>query len=142
MKIIELLSISETQVDEFRELYTELSPSIIVNKEKILRAIESPGTRVFVILDEDEHIIGSATLCVSSLPTGRVASVEAVVVSSRYRGQGLGKMLMEHVIGYARREFPGTAIHLTSNPKRVVANEMYKSLGFQKVETNVYRMEV
>lgn len=60
MKTIELLSISETQVDELRELFAELNPLILVNKEKILRAIESPGTHVFVILDEDEHIVGSA----------------------------------------------------------------------------------
>lgn len=142
MKIIELLSISETQWEEFRELFAELNPSIIVNKEKIVKALESPETNVFVLLDGDEHIIGSATLCVSDLPTGRIASVEAVVVKSQYRGQGLGKMLMEHVIEYARREFPGIAIHLTSNPNRVAANEMYKSIGFQKVDTNVYRMEV
>jgi hypothetical protein len=44
MKTIELLSISETQVDELRELFAELNPLILVNKEKILRAIESPGT--------------------------------------------------------------------------------------------------
>lgn len=84
----------------------------------------------------------SATLCFSELPTGRLASVEAVVVSSRYRGLGYGKMLMEHVIGYVRREFPGIAIHLTSNPKRVAANEMYKSLGFHKVETNVHYLKL
>ena len=142
MKIIELLSISGTQVDEFRELFAELNPSIIVNKEKIVRAQESPETHVFVILDDDEHIIGSATLCVSELPTGRTAGVEAVVVSSRYRGKGFGKMLMEYVVDYARRELGSVAIHLTSNPRRVAANKLYRSLGFQKIETNVYRMEV
>ena len=142
MKIIELLSISGTQVNEFRELFAELNPSIIVNKDKMVRALESPETHVFVILDDDEHIIGSATLCVSELPTRRTAGVEAVVVSSRYRGKGFGKMLMEYVVDYARRELGSVAIHLTSNPRRVAANKLYRSLGFQKIETNVYRMEV
>ena len=129
-------------MDEFRELFAELNPSIIVNKDKMVRALESPETHVFVILDDDEHIIGSTTLCVSELLTGRTAGVEAAVVSSKYRGKGFGKKLMEHVIDYARCEFPRIAIHLTSNPTRVAANELYKSLGFQKIETNVYRMEV
>ena len=129
-------------MDEFRELFAELNPSIIVNKEKIVRAQESPETHVFVILDDDEHIIGSATLCVSELLTGRTAGVEAAVVSSKYRGKGFGKMLMEYVVDYARRELGSVAIHLTSNPRRVAANKLYRSLGFQKIETNVYRMEV
>lgn len=142
MNIVRLLSVSETQVDELMDLFAELNPLIIVNNEKIVSALESSGVYVFVVLDDDDHIIGSASLCVSDLPTGRVASVEAVVVKSWHRGHGLGKMLMEYVIEYTRRELGNVTIQLTSNPMRVAANEMYKSIGFQKVETNVYRKEV
>ncbi len=142
MRIVEFLSVSEAQVVEFRELFAELNPSIVISEEKIFRALDSKGTHVFVLMDEEEHIIGSATLCVSELSTRRTAGVEAVVVSSRYRGKGFGKMLMEYVVDYARRELGSVAIHLTSNPRRVAANKLYRSLGFQKIETNVYRMEV
>lgn len=55
MKIAELLSVSEVQVEEFRELFAELNPSITVSKEKVVKAIESPRTHVFVVLDDDEH---------------------------------------------------------------------------------------
>lgn len=110
--------------------------------EILVAAIENPGTHVFVILDDYERIIGTATLCALTLPTGRTAHIEAVVVKKKYRGQGLGKMLMEHIIDYARCEFPGIVIHLTSNSNRVVANEMYKRLGLKKVETNVYKINV
>ena len=30
---------------------------------------------------------------------------------------------------------------LTSRPSRVVANQLYQSLGFEKRETNVYKMK-
>ena len=141
MKIVELLSVSEAQVEEFRDLFAELNPLILVNKKKIVRAMEATGTHVFALLNDDERIIGTATLCVLELPTGRKADVEAVVVKSHYRGHGLGKMLMEHVIEYVRHELGHVTIHLTSNANRVAANELYKSLGFQKVETNVYMMK-
>ena len=58
-----------------------------------------------------------------------------------YRGQGLGRRLMEHVIGYAKTELHDVAIQLTSRPHRVAANELYQQMGFQKKDTNVYVMK-
>lgn len=33
-------------------------------------------------------------------------------------------------------------IQLTSNPKRVAANRLYQNLGFERYETNCYKMEI
>lgn len=33
-------------------------------------------------------------------------------------------------------------LHLTSNPNRIVANEMYMRMGFDKYTTNCYRMNM
>ena len=88
------------------------------------------------------RIIGTASLCVYDSPTGRKASIEDVVVSSQFRGQGLGRQLMEHVIDYARKELGEVDLHLTSRPSRVAANELYQKLGFQKRETNAYVLKL
>lgn len=142
MKVTELRSLTERQMEEMIEVLGELSQELHVTSKMLVRAIGNPGTHVFALVDNDERIIGSATLCFLELPTGRTAHVEAVVVRKEYRGLGFGKILMEHVIDYARQELRNVTIHLTSNPNRVAANELYKSIGFQKVETNVYMMEV
>lgn len=142
MKIVELLSLTDKHIVELKEVFAELSPNIHVITDTLVRAIENPGTHVFALLDDDGRIIGTATLCVMALPTGSAAHVEAVVVKKECRGQHLGRMLMEHIIDYAHHEVPGITVHLTSNPNRVAANEMYKRLGFVQVETNVYRMKV
>ena len=142
MKVTELVSLTERQMEDMKEVLGELSQKLHVTSGMLVRVVEANGSHVFALLDDDERIIGTATLCVSELPTGRTANVEAVVVKKEVRGQGLGKMMMEHVIDYARREFPGIAIHLTSNPNRVAANKLYKRLGFEKIETNVYKLEV
>ena len=93
------------------------------------------------------RIIGCATLCVFHSPTGTKASIEDVVVSSAYRGQHLGKQLMEYVLEQAKEyapmdstDSPTVELHLTSNPMRVAANKLYQSLGFQRKETNCYQM--
>lgn len=142
MTVTELISLTERQTGEMKEVLGELSQELHVTSEMLVKAVEAKESHVFALLDDDEKIIGTATLCVSKLPTGKRADVEAVVVKKEYRGQGLGKLLMEHVIDYTRQDFSGIAIHLTSNPNRVAANEMYKHLGFEKIETNVYKLEV
>lgn len=88
------------------------------------------------------RILGVATLCVYESPTGRKASVEDVVVSQACRGQHIGKRLMEHIITYARTNLADVDLCLTSRPHRVAANNLYKSLGFQPKETNVYKMPI
>lgn len=142
MIIKELSSLSESQVKDVISLMGELTPGIVVTREMLLRAVDSATSHFFAILEEDDRIIGCATLCVFDSPTGRKASVEDVVVSSSYRGQRLGKLLMERVIEFAKTELHNVEIHLTSRPHRVAANQLYQQLGFQKKETNVYVMKV
>lgn len=49
---------------------------------------------------------------------------------------------MEHIIDYAKKEQSPIDLHLTSNPQRVSANALYKDVGFEKRETNVYGMVI
>jgi GNAT superfamily N-acetyltransferase len=60
---------------------------------------------------------------------GLMCQVESVRVRSDLRGRGLGRELMEHVIELARAR--GAArVELTTNAKRVRAQEFYAELGF------------
>lgn len=93
-------------------------------------------------MGDDEHIVGCATLCVFDTPTGRKACVEDVVVNSAFRGQHIGRKLMDFIIDFARRELGDVDLHLTSRPQRVAANNLYRSVGFQQRETNVYNLEI
>ena len=139
MEIIRLQSVTEAQVGEILALMGELDPEICVTPEMVRQAVEAPGTCFFALMD-GVHIVGCASLCVFYSPTGCKAHVEDVVVSSFYRGQQLGRRLMEHLIDYARTELQGADVYLTSRPHRVAANELYQSLGFCRKETNVYKL--
>ena len=142
MQIVELHTLSTSQEKDILSLMLELDPEINVSSAMLLKAVESLSSHFFAITSPDNRIIGCATLCVFESPTGRKANIEDVVVSSQYRGQGLGKMLMEHVIEYARKELKNVDIHLTSRPHRVAANKLYQQLGFQQKQTNAYVMKV
>lgn len=140
MKILELQTLTPSQTADLLDLMHELDPTIAVTGEMLEQAAEAPGTHLFAAVGNDGRILGCASLCVFDSPTGRKASVEDVVVSSDARRQGIGRALMDHIIGYALRELAPIDLHLTSRPERVAANEMYKRIGFEKRVTNVYRM--
>ena len=64
------------------------------------------------------------------------------MVGSGNRNQGIGRALMEHIIGFAQRELAPIDLNLTSRPERVAVSEMYRKMGFDRRGTNVYRMRL
>ena len=60
--------------------------------------------------------------------------IEDVCVSSKFRGMGIGKALMEEAIKRC-----DNYITLTSRPERVAAHKLYEKLGFVKSNTDVFK---
>lgn len=142
MEIVELKTLTESQALAIQVLIKVLVPGLSVSVERLVSMVEASGTHFFAAVGEDGYIVGCATLCVFDTPTGRKACVEDVVVNPACRGQHIGRMLMEHIIDFARRELGDVDLHLTSSPRRVAANSLYRSVGFQQRETNVYNLEI
>ena len=140
MEIQELQNYTQTQFEDLKLLMSELSDRVNFTQTDLMLVLKDSNCHLYVIFDS-ERIIGCATLCIFHSPTGTKASIEDVVVSSAYRGQHLGKQLMEYVLEQAKA-FAPIELHLTSNPMRVAANKLYQSLGFQKKETNCYQMMI
>lgn len=140
MEILELKSYTQAQFEDLKQLMTELSDKVNFTQTDLILVLKDSNCHLYIVLD-GERVIGCATLCVFHSPTGTKASIEDVVVSSAYRGQHLGKRLMEYVLEQAKAYAPNE-LHLTSNPMRVAANKLYQSLGFQKKKTNCYQMSI
>lgn len=141
MEIIQLHSISNSQADDLQALMEVLDNTVPVTPEVLSAAAECPSTYLFAAV-EDGHILGCASLCITRHPLGLKGGVEDVVVSPAARGRHIGRQLMEHIIAFAREEFSPIELHLTSRPSREKANLLYQSIGFQKHNTNVYKMLV
>ena len=142
MRYIELCTLTESQIDDLLGLMKELTAELTVTRQQQQRSVAAPGTRIFIAENDEKHIVGCATLCVFESPTGRKASVEDVVVLPAYRGQGIGRTLLERIINFARTKLAPIDLRLTSNPTRTEANALYQALGFEKRDTNVYKMEI
>ncbi len=138
MQIVELREVTAQQLTDLTGLMKELSERVTMTEEALLHVLKDDNCRLFALMDEGS-VMGCATLCVFHSPTGRNASVEDVVVSSRCRGRHWGRALMVRVLEEAQM-FAPIEVQLTSKPKRVAANALYQSLGFQRKETNCYRL--
>ena len=108
--------------------------------EALERIVQSPSSELFIL--RGEEVVGMLTIGIYSSPTGRKVWVEDVVVSNEYRGKGLGRKMVEYAIEYCKKHYAPSTLMLTSNPKRVAANELYRSSGFEPKQTNVYKMTI
>ena len=100
--------------------------------------VNSAASRLFILYFE-EKVAGMLTIGNYITPTGPKSWVEDVVVDEKYRGRSLGKILVEFAIEEAGK-ISGNQLMLTSKPARVAANALYRSVGFEPKQTNVYRM--
>ena len=136
----ELFTYTPSDFTDLAVLMQELSSNIVFTRESLDRMLADPNSHLYVIREEG-RIVACACLCIFHQPFSTDATIESVVVSSKMRGKGLGRKLMEHLIEEAAR-IDVDCIHLTSNPKREAANAPYQKMGFERKETNCYVMKV
>ena len=83
--------------------------------------------------------MGTLTLVMLLIPTGRRAWIEDVVVDEAARGRGVGAALTREAVRLARAEGAQT-VDLTSRPSRAAANRLYERLGFRVRDSKVDRL--
>lgn len=98
--------------------------------------IASGNCKLLVAMDNNK-VVGSLTVVLFTIPMGRRARIEDLVVDGPARGQGIGKSLVRQAIAIAREQ-GADGINLTSGPKRRDANRLYRKMGFVQLDTNVY----
>lgn len=136
----ELTTYSEQELAEIDGLMRELSATSFCNEELLDNALKDAGVHVYVIR-ADGRIVATGTLCINHTLEFTMADIEAVVVSSKCRGRGYGKEMISALIE-AAKGFRAHHIQLTSNPRRVAANRLYQAMGFERYETNCYKLEI
>ena len=141
MNVEEVSAADAAVVDAFARLIPQLSESSPPPDATALQAIvDSEASHLLVARDDGGTIIGTTTLVVFRIPTGVRAWIEDVVVDEAARG-GVGKALTRYALDLAKREGAKT-VDLTSRPSREAANGMYKQIGFEQRETNLYRFDL
>lgn len=141
MQILRTTFYDQSHYEDVVRLLGQLTSRTISFSEADYRVLVASSNNPFFLLLDDGRVIGMLTVGVYLSPTGDKAWIEDVVVDKMFRGRGLGRKLVAHAIEYCKSQGINTLM-LTSNPKRVAANALYQSLGFERKETNVYKMDL
>ena len=127
-------------VEAMVRLLPQLSSSAPAPTSAELDEIATSPATVLLVARLDGRIVGSLTLALFRIPTGMRAWIEDVVVDEAARGHGVGDALNRAALEIAAERGART-VDLTSRPSREAANRLYRRLGFQPRETNVYRFD-
>lgn len=140
IKIAEIKHYDEQLVKAFERLTPQLSESApIPTSERLQRIISSPTTHLLAALTDEGAIVGVLTLVFFDIPTYCKAWIEDVITDSDYRGQGIGRALVERAVEMAN-DYGADGIYLTSRPSREVARALYRKVGFEEAPTTVFRL--
>ena len=129
--------------DLFAELFT-LESDFKPEREKQLRGLRlildnTELGRLFVLrIDGKVAGMANALTTVSTAEGGYVLLLEDVIVRREYRGDGLGKMLVEHVLTWAKAEGM-TRVTLLADRDNTGALDFYRKLGFDDSHMKVLR---
>lgn len=141
IKIAQAKKVKTSDLECINALLVQLSgPGKKLSLKGYKEVVASRNTVLFLMTD-GKLVIGMASLILARSTGGFEAYVDDVVVDQEYRGRGLGRKLMVAVIKHAKKAGV-VKIKLTSRPKRVAANKLYQELGFERHDTNAYKMKL
>jgi len=140
IKIREITHYCPEIVDTINRFVSQLTGNeSVITMQQLEAIVSDPNSHLFFAMNDEGEYQGMISVGIYTTPTGRKAWIEDVVVDELYRGQGVGKALTLFAIQYAKEE-QAEVLMLTSNHTRINANKLYKKVGFETKDTNVYRM--
>lgn len=102
-------------------------------KDKLNRFAQSPDQVIFVAVRDDTIGWIHVTLA-EPLESEIFAELRGIVVKEEYRGQGVGKKLIQAAEQWTRNKGI-SRIRIRTNIKRRAVRKYYRSLGFHSIKT-------
>ena len=146
MRITRLTSYTPKIANRVRELLIQLSRSGKdrgeIPKEWFDNLIKSPYHDMLIAYDDNDNIVGIATLSVTMGPiTRKNAYLEDFVTDSSVRGQGVGSALWDEMLKWSAQKGCNNLV-FTCGQGREASQEFYKHKGAEIYDTNFFRKAI
>ena len=146
MNIKPLTEYNPKTANRIRELLIQLSRSGKdrgeIPEQWFNDLIASNNHDMLIAYDEDDNIIGIATLSIIMGPIVRkMAYLEDFVTDESVRGQGIGDALWQEMLKWAK-EKGCTELNFTSGQGREKAQAFYQKRGAEIYDTNFFRKTI
>lgn len=122
---MQILPMQERHLDDLARL-EQICFSQPWSRASLLEEIENP-TAVFLVAEEDDHILGYAGMHVVC----REGYIDNIAVFPEARRKGVARQLINSLIERLR-EREGVFLTLEVRPSNAAAVSLYRSLGFQE----------
>jgi ribosomal protein S18 acetylase RimI-like enzyme len=136
LKIQDLTPSRETLISNlFKQLGGEKEQT---NLKEVL---EEENRITLAFCEDNNEVIGIASMCTYKVISGKKGWIEDVVVDKKFRGQGIGRKLMEKLLEEGKKKGL-TEILLFTEDHRIPAIKLYSDLGFQLKESRIYTLKM
>jgi ribosomal protein S18 acetylase RimI-like enzyme len=91
----------------------------------------------FVLFVKEGNVFAGLTTCFTNFSTFRAKpyiNIHDVIVRKEYRGKGLGRALLEHLLAFAQEQ-GYCKVTLEVREDNIAAQTLYQSLGFEDTHT-------
>ena len=121
----------------------DFSPDLDKQSRGLAGVIANPNGLVAVALDDTDAVVGmsSAQLVFSTAEGAWSAWVEDVVVADQWRGRGLGRALLQHVLDWSA-ERGATRAQLLVDLDNPPALDFYRHLGWAETRLAARRLSL
>jgi GNAT superfamily N-acetyltransferase len=132
--------------DLLAELFTlesDFSPERDKQLQGLTLILENPACGQLFVLRDGAQIAGmvNALITVSTAEGGRVLLLEDIIVQAEYRGRGLGRQLVSHVLDWAQTQGM-TRVTLLADKGNYAALNFYGKLDFELSHMTVLRKKI
>lgn len=133
----------EALADLLAELFlleSDFSPDRAKQLAALRHILDNPALGRLFVLRANGEVAGmaNALITVSTAEGGPVLLLEDVILKRAYRGAGLGRRLVEHVLAWAA-EAGMTRVTLLADKDNAAAVDFYRRLGFESSSMRVLR---
>jgi RimJ/RimL family protein N-acetyltransferase len=99
--------------------------------EEYITATSKEPNSIMLLALIDSEIISIATINSSQKERTKHVGTLGIVISKKYTGLGLGRILMNDLIDWAKQNGVTKKVSLVTNESNTIAIELYKKLGFE-----------
>ncbi|GAA4274488.1 GNAT family N-acetyltransferase [Aquimarina gracilis] len=141
--MIKILNDSSWNIDidkQIQTLFRQLSPN---KKQTSLKELlfNQNNPLIFACYQENNKIVGIASMCMYKVISGHKGWIEDVVVDIGYRGKGIGKQLISKLIDEGVKAGL-SEIYLFTEDEKKAAIHLYAMLGFKQKNSRLYNLKI
>jgi len=119
----------------------EFIPNTLIQENALRCIIDNDAIGTIFVLEKENKVIGMVSLLwsISTALGTRVAWLEDMVIDNAFRSQGIGSVLIEEAIAYAR-SVGCRRITLLTDGDNIPAHRFYEKFGFQASSMQPFRL--